>query len=299
MYPAPIDDYLAPTGLNDALRALAAADEDDTLCLAGGMSAMQAIKARLLRPRRIVDLSGIGELKGIATAADGVRIGAMTRYVEVAAAPELAGPFAALRDAAAHVGDRQVRNRGTVGGSLCWNYVAACTPVATLAVGAVLELASLDGDAVTTRNLAIDDFLGGPLETARTPDEILVAIHLEAGSGRSGSAYRKWGPATDALPVVAVGARVWLDADGRCAASRVALGGLATGPTRLPSVEAALVGSAAADLRDVEAIFATVTPALDLQGDSWASADYRRHLIQTIGAEVIGGAFRRAGGGQP
>src|SRR5688572_5114437 len=126
MFPAAIAEYQAPTTVAAALDALAG--RDDATFIAGGMSLMQAIKARLLRPSCLIDLQHVGELKGIASGTQGITIGAMTRYRDIAASPALAGAYQALADAAAHVGDRQVRNRGTIGGSLCWNYVAACTP---------------------------------------------------------------------------------------------------------------------------------------------------------------------------
>lgn len=294
MYPAPIDEYEAPATVVEVVRALAHADEDEALCLAGGMSAMQAIKARLLRPKRILDLQHVAELRGIEVRADGIRIGAMTRYASLATAPELSGAYAALSDAAAHVGDRQVRNRGTIGGSLCWNYVAACTPVASLGVRAIIELASLDGDKVALRELPIDKFLLAPLETARRANELLVAVRLAPPVPRSGSAYQKWGPITDSLPLVAVAVMLETDSEGRCASARVALGGLPSGAARLPGAEAGLVGRDPADEVSVGAVFAEVAERLLLPSDNWASADYRRLLVRKLGIDVTGRASMRA-----
>ncbi len=127
MYPAVIEDYVAPTTIDGALKALAEHGEGAHF-IAGGQSLMQAVKARLIRPTCLVDLQHVAELRGIAVDGTGVRIGAMTRYREVAADGRLDGAYQALRDAASHVGDRQVRNRGTLGGSLCWNFIAACMP---------------------------------------------------------------------------------------------------------------------------------------------------------------------------
>jgi aerobic carbon-monoxide dehydrogenase medium subunit len=118
MYPAPIESLQNPTTINEVLRQLTATGDKDTLAIAGGMSLMQAMKARVLRPDALIDLNGISELRGITREGRDLRIGAMTRYVDLASAPELQdGAFAAIADAARHVGDRQVRNRGTLDGS--------------------------------------------------------------------------------------------------------------------------------------------------------------------------------------
>ncbi|MCX7169902.1 MAG: FAD binding domain-containing protein, partial [Proteobacteria bacterium] len=259
MYPAHIEAYEAPDSIVGALHALAGADDGLIMCIAGGMSLMQAMKGRMVQPRGIVDLQCIADLKGIHASSRGMRVGAMTRYVEAADAPELKGGYGALGDAAAHVGDRQVRNRGTLGGSLCWNYVASCTPAAALALDVTLELASLDSDgAPKSRLLSIDNFLLGPLETARRPEELLVSIHLPPLKGRCGSAYKKWGPTTDAVPTVGIAVSLTLDNAGNCAAARIALAGLSSGAIRFPSAEQQIVGSNVRDSKSVNAAFNSV-----------------------------------------
>ena len=145
MYPAPIDEYVRPATVADALAALGRYEEGDAAFIAGGQSLMQAVKARLVRPRCLIDLQAVSGLSGIDVGADGVRIGPMTRYVEIARDERLSGAHAALRDAAERIGDRQVRNRGTIGGSLCWNYVAACMPPTAIGLDAELELTAADG----------------------------------------------------------------------------------------------------------------------------------------------------------
>jgi carbon-monoxide dehydrogenase medium subunit len=287
MYPAPIDRYSAPATLGEALALLAGAG-DDTLCIAGGMSLMQAIKARTVKPRHLIDLNGVAELAGVRAAPDGVSIGAMTRYTEIARAPELRGAYEALCDAAAHVGDRQVRNRGTLGGSLCWNYLAACSPPTCLALGASIELAAAGG----RRSVAIDDFLGTPLETARRPDEVLVAVRLPPAPPRAGSAYKKWGLVTDSLPVLGVAVFLQCDASGACTAARVGVGGLAAGPKRAAATEQALVGCRAADTERIAAAFAAGAAGLPLQ------SEYRQLLFRDLGTQVVATAFARASGGQ-
>ena len=290
MYPAPIDEYVRPATVADALDALGRYEEGDAAFIAGGQSLMQAVKARLVRPRCLIDLQAVAELSGIDAGADGVRIGPMTRYVEIARDERLSGACAALRDAAQRVGDRQVRNRGTIGGSLCWNYIAACMPPTAIGLGAQLELTAADGG---TRTLAAEDFIGGPLETAREENEILTAITIPAASANAGSAYKKWGLVTDALPVIGVCVSLEV-ADGRCSSARVAVGGLETGPTRSGAAEAALNGVASGDGDGIAAAMDAAAAEIETQEDLWADSDYRKQLIRSLGAEVTATAFARA-----
>lgn len=290
MFPAKIDKYVRPQSVADALSALGEFDEGEAMFLAGGQSAMQAMKSRMLRPECIVDLQDIAELKGIDTAGGGVTIGAMTRYVEIANATSLGGAFAALADAAAHVGDRQVRNRGTIGGSVCWNYMASCLPTVVLGTNGAMNLVAADG---SKRSVAADDFFLGPLETARESNEILTTITWDAPAPNTGSAYKKWGLITDALPVVGVCVRVSVDADGNCTEARVSLSGLADGGQRAPAAEAGLTGSDGGTEAIAKAMDAAAEAA-ETHSDMSADADYRRQLIRSLGCEVAATAFARA-----
>ena len=220
MYPATIEDYVRPGTVAEALEALGRYEAGDALMLAGGQSTMQAIKTRLLRPRCVIDLQAVTELKGVSGDGGALRIGPMTKYAAIATEASFNGAYQALNDAAARIGDRQVRNRGTIGGSLCWNYVAACLPPVALALGMEMELTGPNG----SRTLSADDFIGGPLETAREDDEILVSLNLPAPAANTGSAYKKWGLVTDALPVIGVAAMLSTDGSGACSSARSATG---------------------------------------------------------------------------
>ncbi len=290
MFPARIQEYVRARSVAEALAAVARYDAGEAIFLAGGQSAMQAIKSRMLRPQCVVDLQGIAELKGVIVNNGALRIGAMTRYVDIANHESLFGAFAALRDAASHVGDRQVRNRGTIGGSVCWNYVAACTPTVVLALGGSMNLMAADG---ATRSVAADDFFLGPLETARRDDEILLSISWPAATPRSGSAYKKWGLVTDALPVIGVAVLVSLDASGKCSAARIALAGLADGAQRAQLGESKLIGSKG-ETAAIDAAMAAIADAAGTHSDMSADADYRKQLIRTLGREVALCAFDRA-----
>lgn len=288
MYPARIDSYHRPKSVAEALSALSSAGED-AMFIAGGQSLMQAVKSRLVQPTALVDLQDVSELKGVSHNGK-VAIGAMTRYVELAGDQSLGAAYAAVSDAASHVGDRQVRNRGTIGGSICWNYIAACMPAVALGLGAEMRLISAKGE----RRMSADDFLGAPLETARESDEILAAVELPTAPANSGSAYQKWSLLSDGLPVVGVCVYVECDGSGTCTAARVAFGGLSDGPIRSAAAEAALVGTSAGDAAGIAAAMEAAAGEIETQADLWADSDYRKQLIRTKGSAVATSALTRA-----
>lgn len=288
MYPSTIADYSRPATVQEALSDLSRMGED-AVFIAGGQSLMQAIKARVVRPKGLVDLQSVADLKGVRLNGS-LRIGAMTRYVDLASDKRLSPAYAAISDAAAHVGDRMVRNRGTIGGSVCWNYIAACMPAVTLGLGATMQLASTGGQ----REVPADSFIGAPLETARKDNELLVALSLPAPPARAGSAYKKWALVTDGLPVIGVCVYAETDESGACTKARVAIGGLASGPKRSPAAEAKLVGKKAADGKGIAEAMAAAAKEIQTQGDLWSDPAYRSHLIETLGSEVAATALRRA-----
>ena len=289
MYPAEIDDYQRPTSIAEALAAIAGCTDGDAMFLAGGQSLMQAIKSRMVRPNCLIDLQSLPELRGI-DLSDGLVIGAMTRYVEIAECESIQPAYAALRDAAARVGDRQVRNRGTIGGSICWNYVASCLPTVTLGLGGTIDLVSA-GDV--SRSVPAVDFLIGPFETAREEHEIVTHISWPKPPANTGSAYKKCGLVTDALPVVGLCVSVSLGPDDRCTSARVAVAGLLDGGQLVPAGGAALIGSDGS-AESVAKSMDAVVDAVETHSDKWADANYRQQLIRTLGSEVAGSAFARA-----
>jgi aerobic carbon-monoxide dehydrogenase medium subunit len=291
MYPAVIHDYHRPTSVQEAVTAIADGGAE-AVFIAGGQSLMQALKARLVQPHALVDLQDVTELKGVKIDG-GVRIGAMTRYVDLAAEKRLAPAYAALIDAARHVGDRQVRNRGTIGGSVCWNYIAACMPAVALTLDATMNLVSGGGGQ---RSVPAHEFIGAPLETARRDDELLVSLQLPAPPKNAGSAYRKWSLLSDGLPVIGACVYVEIDSSGKCAKARVGFGGLASGPKRSPAAEAKLVGCGPDDADGLAGAMAAAAEELETQGDLWADPAYRSNLIRTLGTEMASTALRRATG---
>ncbi len=289
MYPAIISEYVAPASVAEALEALGS--NPGATVFAGGQSVMQAIKARLVEPGCVIDLNGVAELKGVSTGANCVTIGPMTRYADLNQETKLHGAYQAVCDAATTVADRQVRNRGTIGGSICWNYLAACMPPTVLAMDATLELTKPGGG---TRTVAATDFFKGPLETAREDDELLTKISLAAASANAGSAYSKWSTQADGLPIIGVAAYVETDGSGTCTAARLAVGGILPVTRRSPAGESALVGKKADDGAGIDAALAAAADEIDPQGDRWVEGDYRKVLIKDLGRQVVGTAFQRA-----
>ncbi len=292
MYPAEIETYARPKTLTEATNLLSNYPRGDALLVAGGQSIMQALKTRLIRPKCIIDLQAVLELRDIVLDSSGLRLGAMTNYVNIATNEKLNGPYQALRDAAFRVGDRQVRNRGTIGGSICWNYIAACMPPVALALDMQLELVSKDG----SRKIPAENFLGAPLETNRDEYEILVALIAPTPTKNTGSAYKKWGLVTDALPVIGVCASLSTDDQGKCVNAKIAIGGLGNGPSRSYEAEKALLGITSSNTVAIAEAIKTASNQIETQTDMWADSDYRKQLIRSIGKEVIESAFLRASG---
>ena len=290
MYPAPIEAYFAPKTIEEALQHRAEAG-DDAVFIAGGMSLMQAMKARLMTPRALIDLNAVEELSGLARGPRGVTVRPLTRYRELAKTSALRGALQALGDAAATVGDRQVRNTGTIGGSLCWNYVASCMPNACLCLDASLVLTSLAGGE---RVVPIDAFLIGPLETALRDDELLIEINFPASRQWGvGSAYEKLGATVDGLPIVGIAASVEVDEAGLCTHARFSVGGVLPTAQRFDGVRELLRGRPGTHAAFAEAASAAAD-AIETQTDQLASAHYRKVLIRTLGRDVLAAAHARA-----
>ncbi len=291
MYPVPIDQYHRPRSVEEA-RRIVAEEAGECFFIAGGLSLMQAVKSRMIAPDCLIDLNFIDELRGIDVVGDTIRIGAMTRYCDIAANEEKLKPFNALTDAASHVGDRQVRNRGTLGGSLCWNFVSACAPAATLACGANIEIVRKNG---SSESILIDDFLLGPMTTALDHGDLVTAIVLQAPRTASGSAYCKWGIVKDAVPVIGVAVFVEVTDAGKCSAARFAVAGLSGGPQRSSAAENMLVSGI--DVSETEALRACAFAAadeLETSDDPWISGDYKTQLIGQLGTAMLIKAAVRA-----
>lgn len=295
MEPAPIEAFYAPKTIDEALGCLARAG-DGAAFLAGGTSLVPAWSsangcARPAAPRAVIDLNAVEELSGLARGPRGLTVRPMTRCRALAATSGLHGALQAIGDAAAALGDRQLRNAATIGGGLCWNAVESCMPAVCLCLGATLVLASAAGG---TRAVPIDAFLTGPRATARRDDELLVEIVFPPPKYRGvGSAYRKRGVTPDGPPVVGVAAAVEVDAAGRCTGAAFAVGGVAPTARRFGGIDVSLRDRPGDRATFAEAADAAAD-AIEAQSDAAASAARRKALIRTLGRDALAAAHARA-----
>ncbi|MBK6806482.1 MAG: xanthine dehydrogenase family protein subunit M [Betaproteobacteria bacterium] len=236
--------------------------------LAGGQSLVAAMKLRLAQPGHVVDLSGVAELKGIRREGDHVTIGAMTRHAEVASSDVVKGAIPALAALAEGIGDRQVRNMGTIGGALANNDPAADWPAGVLGLGATV--------VTNKRKIAADDFFKGMYETALGADEIIVSLSFPVPKK---AAYAKF--PNPASRFALVGVLVAQTGSG----VRVAVTGAASAVFRCKPIEDALAKSWTA-----AAAKAVKVSATDLNSDLHGSPAYRAHLVSVMAARAVDAA---------
>jgi carbon-monoxide dehydrogenase medium subunit len=264
-------DYAQPSSLQEALQLLAQHGENAKL-LAGGHSLIPLMKLRLAAPGILVDLGRVRELKGIRLDGGRVRIGALSTHAEVASSSVVQQNAPALAQAASEIGDRQVRARGTIGGSLAHNDPAADLPAVMLALDAQITTQSVRG----SRTHAAEAFFTGMLETALTPDEVLTEVSVAVVPR---SAYAKYANPASHYAVTGVG--VALQGDGAVTSARVAVTGAAETAFRATAAEAALAGKAlSAD--SIAAASAAADDGRELLGDIHASAEYRSNLVKVM-----------------
>ncbi len=233
--------------------------------LAGGQSLVAAMKMRLAVPGALVDLSGVPELKGIRKEGDAIVIGAMTRHAEVAASDIVKSAIPALAALAEGIGDRQVRNMGTLGGALANNDPAACYPAAVLGLGATVT--------TNKRKIAADDFFRGMYETALGDDELITSVSFPIPKK---AAYVKFPQPASRFALV--GVFVAQTSSGM----RVAVTGAAPSVHRSKQMEQALANSFTAD-----AAKAVKIDASGLNGDLHGSPAYRAHLVSVLTARAV------------
>ncbi len=257
-------NYHKPASVSEASAAVKGAS-DGTL-LAGGQTILPTMKQRLASPSDVVDLGGIADLKGISVDGSSVVIGAMTTHATVAASAEVAGAIPVLASLADGIGDPQVRNRGTIGGSIANNDPAADYPAACLGLGATI--------VTDSREIAADDFFTGMFETALQDGEIITQVRFPVPEA---AAYMKFrNPASRYAMVGVLVARTG-------GGVRVAVTGAgADGVFRASELEAALSGSFSAGALDGVA----VSPD-DLNADIHASAEYRAHLVGVMAKRAV------------
>ncbi len=280
-------DYKRVDTLDEALTLLA--QNEDAKILAGGHSLIPAMKLRLAQPGLLVDIGRIKDLAYIREQGDEILIGAMTTHYQIESSAALKQSSPLLPECAGHIGDVQVRNKGTIGGSLAHSDPAGDWPAAALALGAVMVAVGQAGE----RLIKADDFFVDLLTTALQPGEILREIRIKKGNGRSGQAYQKVPHPASGFAVVGVAVNLSLADDGSCGSSSIGITGVASKAYRASSVESALNGKQL-DEETISAAASHASDGVDANSDLYASEVYRRHLAQVHTRRAIQAAASRA-----
>ena len=256
-------EYRRPTSLADAVAMLGKAEEGKIL--AGGQTLIPTLKQRLARPTELIDLSQVPELKGIREEAGGLFIGAFTRHGEVASSDVVKRRIPALADLAVHIGDRQVRALGTLGGSIANSDPAADYPAAVVALKGTVK--------TDKREIAGDDFFTGMFETALDESELIAGVRFQVPDKAAYTKFRN--PASRYAMVGVFVARFGAEV-------RVAVTGAGPSVFRVPDMEAAL----AKDFR-ADALNGVTVSAQGLNGDIHASPEYRAHLVTVMAKRAV------------
>lgn len=287
MIPAQFD-YLAPATLGEAILQLTR-HPDEAKILAGGHSLIPAMKLRLAQPQMLIDIGRIKDLVYIREEEGQVRIGAMTTHYQIESSDRLKQICPLLPECASHIGDVQVRNKGTIGGSVAHADPAADWPAAIIALGARMVAVSANGD----RFIKADGFFTDLFTTALGPGEILREIRIAIPPTPAGQAYAKMRHPASGFAVVGVAASLTREADGTCQSASIAITGVGSTAYRAVAVQDALVGSAL-NGEAIAAAAAHASDGIDVNSDLFASADYRRHLAAVYTRRAIEKAASRA-----
>jgi carbon-monoxide dehydrogenase medium subunit len=289
MKPAPFR-YFAPRSLEEAL-ALLAEHGDEAKPLAGGQSLVPAMNFRLARPAVLVDLNRVPGLAHATSADGGLRIGAMTRQSAPQRHPELFERAPLLCEALRYVAHPQIRNRGTIGGSLAHADPAAELPAVALALEARFEVASAGG----RRTVAAREFYTGLFATSLGPGEVLVEIALPAPAPRTGVAFEEVSRRHGDYALVGVAATGTLAASGAVDRARLAFLSVGEGPW-LAERAGGLLSGQRPDPDAIRAAAAAAAADVDPPSDIHAGAAFRRHLVEVLAARALRRACSRAAG---
>jgi carbon-monoxide dehydrogenase medium subunit len=280
-------DYVRPSTVDEALGHLAGGDPGVKI-LAGGHSLMPLLKTRLARPERLVDIGRLAELRGVRRQpGGGLSIGALTTYTELLGNPDVTF-YGLLADVLPTIGDVQVRNRGTIGGSVAHVDPASDLPACLLALDAEVVARS----AAASRTIPITDFFRGPFASVLEPNELITEIRLPASSGAYGSAYRSVEQAASGYSLAGAAVVVGRSAGGNGAFDRVTVGvsGVGDHPYRATGTEDLFLRSG-----DARAAAELATQGVRVASDMHADSDYRTALIKIQVRRAFEAAIARAG----
>jgi carbon-monoxide dehydrogenase medium subunit len=274
-------DYQRPTSLDEAIGLLA--KDSDARPLSGGHSLLPMMKLRLAGPSTIVDIGRIPGLDGIEQDGDAIRIGALATHASVAASELVRSQCRVLAVTAEGIGDRQVRNRGTIGGSLAHADPGADYPTVVKALGATILVAGPGGK----HEIAADDFFTGVFTTALEQGELVTAVRVPVVGSGAGAAYEKHRHPASGYAVAGVAALVKVE-DGKCTEARLVVGGVTGTPVHATAAAEVMIGIAPVDEAAIAAAAEKVPEALaGALGDTYASGEYRVHLAKVLAKRAI------------
>jgi carbon-monoxide dehydrogenase medium subunit len=286
MIPAQFD-YKAPATIDEAV-ALLASDLDGAKVLAGGHSLIPAMKLRLAQPQLLVDIARIKSLAYIREEGDQILIGATTTHYQLESSELLQRICPLLPACARSIGDVQVRNKGTIGGSLAHSDPAGDWPAAILALDGALVLVGPNGE----RTVKAEDFFVDLLTTALQPGEILREVRIKKPSGKFGQAYQKVPHPASGFAVVGIAVHLVLDGNGACQSAGIGVTGVGVKAYRAKAVESALTGTTLDDNALASAV-THVCDGIDPNSDLYASSEYRCHLAQVHTRRAVQAAKAR------
>jgi aerobic carbon-monoxide dehydrogenase medium subunit len=262
---------------------------DQAKLIAGGHSLLPIMKLRLAQPAHLIDLGPISSLRGVSANSSVIRIGAMTTHKQIATDPSIRQQCPVLAEAAASIGDVQVRNRGTIGGALAHADAAADYPAAILALEAEIVAHGPNGE----RTIPASEFFVGFLTTSLAPDEILTEIHVPSLPSKTGASYQKLANQASGYALTGIAAIITIGDDGRCSQAKIGITGAGDTAVRASGVEQALIGSSL-DEAAIRAAAEHAGDGIDFLADIHASADYRRSVTIGLTRRAIATAAERA-----
>ena len=282
-------DYKVPKSLDEAV-SLLAADPDGAKILAGGHSLIPAMKLRLAQPQLLIDIARLKELAYIRDDGDRILIGATTTHYQLESSDLLKKICPLLPACAASIGDVQVRNKGTIGGSIAHSDPAGDWPAAALALHAEFLLAGPNGE----RTVKADDFFIDLFTTDLQPGEILREIRINKPTGKFGQTYQKVPHPATGYAVVGIAVNLSIRADGTCERASIGVTGVGATAYRPAGTEAALVDAALHE-DVINSAAAKVCEGVDANSDLYASSDYRCHLARVHTQRAVTAAKNNAG----
>lgn len=282
-------DYEAPTSVEAAVAALAAAD-DEARIFAGGTDLLVQLREEMIRPSLFVDIKRISETRTISVDDSHVRIGAAVTGAELSEHQAVKALLPGVVEAVELIGSAQIQARATVGGNLCNASPAADSVPALIAAGAVARVAGPSG----LRAVAVEDLMAGPSQTNLRGNEFIVSLDIPKPAARTADAYLRFIPRTEMdIAVVGAGAALTLDPDGTCTAARLALGAVAPTARLVPAAAAAIIGNKIDDtaLANVAiAARAACNPIDDKRG----TVAFRLHVAGVLATRAVKIAIKRA-----